>query len=251
MQHSTALHLSYVRRKDTVYGKPGKRPDRVMRSFYKDDPDTEWMQEIAPTQRHEDYLKWVENVNSYLEVVPNGGVPPIKAPSELWLQEDEEIEPLNITDMNEEFEPGSWEHEIRKAAKQDLNVNKWQNDEHLKKILQSTERKANEFLTPLGQQLRHDILEGVMWQLNLHQEFQKQSHWNMYKYIMARCLTELILEKQGMRRVHPGTPQLAQQMDDAKNELDLILDYYLHKYDIRFDNLVRNDVKQMIIDGEY
>ncbi len=100
---------------------------------------------------------------------------------------------------------------------------------------------ACEYLSVIGQQLRHDFVEGIMFQLIKDKLFSNASHYRMYKYLICRATTEIILEQQGITmRQYSG--HIDDKMDNLKDELQKGLEIFADECNLSLFELVHSDI---------
>ena len=158
----------------------------------------------------------------------------VSLPSELWI-DDEQLQPLH-----------SEENEVKDGAIDSLNVLKknW-SDTDVKNIMKGRGNDiVCEYLSALGQQVRHYFVEGVMFQLIKAELFENASYYRMHKYLILRATTELILEENGIE-LKQYSPHVDDKMNTMKHELNIGFSLFIDEFGLSFQDLVHNDILQL------
>ena len=212
-----------------------------MRSFYVDDDSTKFNQEIKPTMIKSEYTEYIAKCNDHLQHNPEQPERP-KVPSETWICDDNNVEGTSLKryDMDENDEEGMRD-EVINVGKKDSCFS----DENIQEIMK--QRYDNdgsaEYLTELGQKVRHDFLEGLMFQLIQVQEYHNKSHYRMHKLMMGICITELMMEGAGIVISHATDREcIANEYAVAKETIAVGLNWFIQKYGFEMHHMVREAV---------
>ncbi len=99
-----------------------------------------------------------------------------------------------------------------------------------------------EYLSVLGQQLRHALVEATMFQLIKVKLFENESHYTMFKYAITRSATEVILENCDIAvRVYQDA-HVNKELVVAKEQMWTGWQFVFEKLDIEKEELVNQQL---------
>ena len=205
-----------------------------MRSFFWDDEVTEWMKEVRSTCFKPDYLSYAYKAQQWLLRTPPIDQRPL-VPSEMWIDSQKELKAFSIkTDLEDrtlatpenDEEEEEWEQSEglrRELVSGVMNKNHW-DDGKIKQIM-AARKLTNpdltgscEYLNVTGQKIRHDFTEGVMYQMIKQRRYESESHYRMHKYVISRCILEIILHQNDVYCPSAGVRKIDDAMDAMKYE---------------------------------
>ena len=212
-----------------------------MRSFWRDDILTKWMEELTPTCHKPDYLKYVYKANVWLERTSPSNQRPL-VPSEMWIDSQKELKAFSIKTDVEDDEEEKTETLRRALVAGIMNKKDW-SDARIREIMAARHSTgSSEYLNVIGQKIRHDFLEGVMFQMIKQRMYQNESHYRMHKYIISRCILEVILTQNEVDCPTAGVTNIDETMCSMKDEIRTGLDQWLRSMNLWYDKLVVDDV---------
>eukprot|EP01084_Bolivina_argentea_P055363 101510_1 len=219
-------------RKQNRYGIPSKRPQDVMRSFFKDLSGGNFLSVIPPTIISAEYNEYVEKVNEFVaqNTAENQNHVSIRLPSELWITENE------IQELPTEEDPFNFGETVH------LDKEDW-NDADVKNIMKGRRNDiVCEYLTVIGQQMRHELVEGIMFQLINVQLFENESHYRMFKYVICRAATECLLMNNNIEiRIYPNE-QINDKLSRLHHEILIGWEEQMQYYNVSSDQLIHPDL---------
>ena len=211
-----------------------------MRSFFRDDPVTNWLGEVPPSCHKEDYLKYAYEANLWLNNQGQNHERP-QVPSEMWIGEDEELRSFSIISDKQHSKQRSGKMMRQALISGVMNKHDWQ-DTRIKEIMSARhltkETGSSEYLNVTGQKIRHDFVEGVMYQCIKVRDYANVSHYRMHKYVITRCILEVILSKNNVYCPPAGVPDKDKALKDTKDQLERGFSFWMRMKGLNWEDLV-------------
>ncbi len=146
-------------------------------------------------------------------------------PTEIWIS-DEPMSSLRKTDDPFDFGEGM-----------ELKQSHW-NDEEIKHIMKGRGSNVScEYLSVVGQELRHEFVDGIMFQLISEKLYENASHYRMHKYVILRAVTEVILEEHGLE-MRKYSEHIDEGMNEIKHEIRKGLLQFCNNMKVCLEDLV-------------
>eukprot|EP01084_Bolivina_argentea_P031017 57435_1 len=187
-------------RKQPRYGHPSKNPRRVIESLFRDMSGNNHLNVVPATQQKAKYDEYVKQVNELVSQYDDEERK-VFLPSEMWVS-DEVLSSLRASDDAVDFGEGL-----------SLKESDW-SDENIEQIMKGRGKISCEYLSLLGQEVRHEFVDGIMFQLVSERLYENSSHYRMHKYVILRAVTEIILEEHGV-----DIRKYSVHIDEAMNEM--------------------------------
>ena len=211
------------------YGKQAKCPKFVFQSLFRDLSGANWMNVYEPNTQSDDYDEYVQKVDQFISSHKDSAERKYKLPSELWIPTDGEDFAL----PNLQQEPDFGDH-VQSISKEDYDH--W-TEEEAKLIMRGRGSCNIEYLSILGQQIRHQLMDAIMFQMVKQKSFENPSQFRMLQFLVVRGITEVILEECGFE-MRMYSAHVENRMSQLKIELAIGINEILDIYNLDLVDLV-------------
>ena len=204
-------------------------PKFIFQSLFRDLSGGNYINVYKPNIINEEYDEYVKKVDEWVLNHQQSIERQYKLPSEMWIstENEEAHEPEFSEDMD-------FAQNIDWIAKEEKN--EW-NDDDIKKIMEGRGKAKVEYLSALGQQIRCQLVDGLMYQMVKQKSFGNSSQFRQLQFLFVLCVTEVILEECGIE-MRNYSLHVMNKKELLKAELSVGINEILELYEIGLEDLV-------------
>lgn len=217
-----------------------------MKSFFRDLSGKRYLKHYEATRKCPAHEQHVHRVNKFLEYKRATGIQEYARrmmPSELWIKDEAEIVRKGTELLPDE------NGELRKLTTETVSKNKWKDDDvkkvmEARKQVQPSENVSTDFLSELGQRVRHDFVGGVIIQCMRIRRYKNASYCRMHRFMITRATIEIILEFNNVKMPPSNIDSYETDWEILKEELRGGLLQLIRLLRIKLEDLVHHGLLQ-------